>query len=307
MNIGVEIKSSCVANAPESGGELPGRVSSGHHASTAENDSGISSLMQQEEVPSKLMGKEVSENLDEKKRRRKKKWKKPKDKPSRPLSAYNLFFQSERSRMLGADAPSQELENRKKKIHCKTHGKIGFAEMARAIGGKWKSLETDKKRIFEELAKKEKERYSAELGAWKDTQKKHENGLDTIAAAAMTCAPLNSDQTSTKSSESHSNVLLMAMVEKMRLQNLSIIQQRQSKLEYLRALQDHQFSFSPLNSPLMSYPCAAEGSASALLQQFQGMNQLNLTPIPSNRFARMRQFQYVSTNELDNMRFSIGK
>jgi hypothetical protein len=59
-------------------------------------------------------------SADEKKTRRKKKWKKPADKPSRPLSAYNLFFAEERARMLGDDAPTPEEEERKRKIHCKT-------------------------------------------------------------------------------------------------------------------------------------------------------------------------------------------
>jgi len=295
MNVTVEIKSPSISNAPESSGELPWRVSSSNPVS---KNSNTPSFVEQHEVTSKLVGQGFSKKLDEKKRRRKKKWKKPKGKPSRPLSAYNLFFQSERSKMLGADAPSQELENRKKRVHCKTHGKIGFAEMARAIGAKWKSLDIDKKRIFEELAKKEKERYSVQLTAWKEAQNKHENGLNTIAAAAMTRPPLDSDQSSIDGSESHSDVLRLAMAEKMRLQNLSMIQQRHSKLEYLRALQDQQFGLSSLNSPLMSYPSAAEASASALLQQFQEMNQLAVTPLSTNPIARMRQLQYMSTNRI---------
>ena len=59
-----------------------------------------------------------------KKRRIRKKWKKPKDKPTRPLSAYNLFFRKERAEMLGDSAPPA-LEKGQKRVHRKTHGKIG--------------------------------------------------------------------------------------------------------------------------------------------------------------------------------------
>ncbi|KAG7364323.1 HMG high mobility group box-containing protein [Nitzschia inconspicua] len=107
----------------------------------------------------------------EKKTRRKKKWRKPRDKPNRPLSAYNLFFARERALMLGDDAPTPEQEALKKRVHCKTHGKIGFAVMARTIGAKWKSLEPEQKKVFEDMAKKEKDRYQIELGAWKEAQR----------------------------------------------------------------------------------------------------------------------------------------
>jgi hypothetical protein len=105
------------------------------------------------------------------KKRAKKKWKKPKDKPSRPLSAYNLFFQSQRAKMLGADAPTDEDELRKKRVHCKTHGKIGFAEMARTIGSMWKNLDPAEKKVFEDKARLLKDRYVAELAKWKANQK----------------------------------------------------------------------------------------------------------------------------------------
>ena len=109
-----------------------------------------------------------------KKKRSKKKWKKPKGKPNRPLSAYNLFFQSQRATLLGDDVPTDEDERRKKRVHCKTHGKIGFAEMARTIGSMWRNLNPAEKKVFEDRAKEEKDRYVVELAKWKATQKDQE-------------------------------------------------------------------------------------------------------------------------------------
>ena len=109
-----------------------------------------------------------------KKKRSKKKWKKPKGKPNRPLSAYNLFFQSQRATLLGDDVPTDEDERRKKRVHCKTHGKIGFAEMARTIGAMWRNLNPAEKKVFEDQAKEEKDRYAVELAKWKATQKDQE-------------------------------------------------------------------------------------------------------------------------------------
>lgn len=124
--------------------------------------------------------------VDGKKTRRKKKWKKPKDKPNRPLSAYNLFFAQERSEMLGDDAPTAEQEALKKRIHCKTHGKIPFAVMARTIGAKWKMLEAETKKPFEEKAAKLKEKYLVELNVWKDAQKEKADAEAAAQAATQT-------------------------------------------------------------------------------------------------------------------------
>jgi len=121
-------------------------------------------------VPTRAMEK----NGDEQKKRRKKrkkKWTKPEGKPKRPLSAYNIFFAQERIIMLGKDVPTAEQEALKKKVHCKTHGKISFAVMARTIGAKWKALGPNEKKQYEERAREEKTRYLAELKSWKDAQK----------------------------------------------------------------------------------------------------------------------------------------
>ena len=208
-------------------------------------------------------------DTEEKKLRRKKKWKKPKDKPSRPLSAYNLFFQSERSLMLGADAPSKELERLKKRVHCRTHGKIGFAAMARSIGAQWKSLNPEKRKVFEDQAFKEKQRYAKELADWKAQQKERvsrdesKGGLHAIATVAIASGPV---KTREMNDETIAKVFTEASIS-------ILLEQRQQNIDYLRALQDHSFGLSQFGTSLLNYPSAAEASASALLQQFQGTSR----------------------------------
>jgi len=110
---------------------------------------------------------------------KKRTWKKPKDKPKRPLSAYNLFFQHEREKIISsipddkAAAPvDNELsEEAKRRRHRKTHGKIGFAALARSIADKWKKIDEQSKSVFEARAEVEKIRYKKELDVWMKTRK----------------------------------------------------------------------------------------------------------------------------------------
>jgi hypothetical protein len=95
-----------------------------------------------------------------------KNWKKPKDMPRRPLSAYNLFFKSERQRIL---ASISEGANPRLGRSGKPVG-MGFAGLARDIASKWKVLESAEKSVYEEQAKVEKLRYRQEISAWRSTQ-----------------------------------------------------------------------------------------------------------------------------------------
>ncbi|KAL7562645.1 hypothetical protein ACA910_015386 [Epithemia clementina (nom. ined.)] len=89
------------------------------------------------------------------------------ERPKRPLSAYNLFFQSERQRILATcpvrlqGAPSR-----------RGHGKMGFAEMAQTVAAKWKVIDADTKAGFDALAKQEKIRYRQRVAEWKQRQEK---------------------------------------------------------------------------------------------------------------------------------------
>jgi len=121
------------------------------------------------DVPAKVTEKN-GDNPKKRRKKRKKKWTKPEGKPKRPLSAYNIFFAKERINMLGKDVPTAEQEALKKKVHCKTHGKISFAVMARTIGAKWKALVPNEKKIYEDRAREEKVRYVAKLSIWKEEE-----------------------------------------------------------------------------------------------------------------------------------------
>ena len=114
------------------------------------------------------------------------------EKPKRPLSAYNIFFRQERQKLLGEtdgddndgdddDAKgSDDFEDKKpaavgdaagskKRKRGKPHHKVSFEQMAKIIGQRWKELESDdsKKKHYQEIAQKDKERYQAEIAVWK--------------------------------------------------------------------------------------------------------------------------------------------
>ena len=85
-------------------------------------------------------------------------------KPKRPLSAYNWFFHSERKNILN-DTPI-----RKEGKPRRSHGKIGFADLARLIAAKWKSLSKEDRATYDEKATIDKDRYLKEMEEWKKWQ-----------------------------------------------------------------------------------------------------------------------------------------
>jgi HMG-box domain len=74
--------------------------------------------------------------------------------PKRPVSAYNVFFQQERNRLYQKRVASKG---------ASTQGRVGFQELGKIIGQKWKMLSSAERRKYEEVSQVDIDRYRAEV------------------------------------------------------------------------------------------------------------------------------------------------
>lgn len=108
--------------------------------------------------------------------------KKPKDKPKRPLSAYNYFFKEERQKILKvvlAEDPSKVENDPKSEDYIddatfgrlkKEGNKVSFDEMGKIIGQRWKNIDPDRLAKYSELASEDAERYKKEMKSYNSRQ-----------------------------------------------------------------------------------------------------------------------------------------
>lgn len=113
--------------------------------------------------------------------RQSKKQKKPR--PRRPLTAYNLFFKDERARIL-AEVQQEEDDvdphtslDTKRLRRRRPHGKVGFEEMAKTIGKRWKAISPERKAYYDAKARAEQERYREELALCLKEENEEREGL----------------------------------------------------------------------------------------------------------------------------------
>jgi hypothetical protein len=85
----------------------------------------------------------------------------PYKKPTRPLTAYNIFFHDQRQII-------QEETMRT------TGSKAHFTEVTKIVGSRWRKLGQEDRLHYKKLAAKDKQRYAVELVQWKISQEKAE-------------------------------------------------------------------------------------------------------------------------------------
>jgi len=112
----------------------------------------------------------------------KKSKRKPKDKPKRPLSAYNYFFKEERVKILkavlegdGTGATDPEMDEEMMKKLKKEGGKVSFEEMGKLIGQRWKDISEERLAHYTSLAQSDTDRYKKEMEAWNGRREEMRN------------------------------------------------------------------------------------------------------------------------------------
>ncbi|KAL7577409.1 hypothetical protein ACA910_004699 [Epithemia clementina (nom. ined.)] len=121
------------------------------------------------------------------------------ERPKRPLSAYNLFFKDARVKLL------EHRPVRPQGVPRRGHGKMGFAEMARAISQQWKSIDAQTKSLYERQGNNEKVLYQERLAEWKLAVKKPKKSRKHKAKRATTVPNNNNIKPATSISPRSNN------------------------------------------------------------------------------------------------------
>ncbi|KAL3798920.1 hypothetical protein ACHAWO_013037 [Cyclotella atomus] len=93
--------------------------------------------------------------------------------PLRPLSAYNIFFQMERNRIMKEQANPDA-----------KHASGGFANLANIISARWKKVDGALKIELDAMAKLDRERYDREVDVWKANMLKKAKDAEAAASSA---------------------------------------------------------------------------------------------------------------------------
>ena len=102
--------------------------------------------------------------------------KKPSNKPSRPLTAYNYFFHDERQRL-------------QERLFKANGQRPTYTQISRLVGASWKKISPDNKAYYDTLAMKDKRRYALELVEMKSMQEGQANSSTKASLRLPVSAP----------------------------------------------------------------------------------------------------------------------
>lgn len=96
-------------------------------------------------------------------------YRKPKDRPKRPMSAYNIFFKEQREKLIA----ERETLASEKGDNLRT-GSQFFSHLGKTIGRRWKDLPAEERSRFEHMAKLELEKYRETMKKYFANKEKEE-------------------------------------------------------------------------------------------------------------------------------------
>jgi hypothetical protein len=79
-----------------------------------------------------------------------------------------------------------------KRRHRKTHGRISFGDLARTIADKWKTVDPQRKAIFDQYAEVDMRRYRTELKLWKEKKEREAEAASKGGSGSLNRTSFNS-------------------------------------------------------------------------------------------------------------------
>ena len=167
------------------------------------------------------------------------KCKKPNGKPKRPLSAYNLFFKSEREKLIRANR------------------RLSFSNMAKEISVKWKAVDTEGRQVFVAAAEIEQISYRSAVSKWK-AQIEHQLQMNHTSQPSQFggATPLASLLAQTDPQ----------LLQQLMMQQRMIDQQQQQQQQMIQAHMQHAALMA--GPRRMSMPLVSSSTATILQPQF---------------------------------------
>jgi gas vesicle protein len=129
------------------------------------------------------------------------------------MSAYNLYFQEERARLLGNECTLVMRRSKKKgKQQAVPHGVISFQDLSKHVGKTWRELPKDKRKRYTGMYEDTKKQYKEEMEAYDEAvqnalnraQRKRERTVSAcVKDASSNDVDTDANTSSTDSEEKH--------------------------------------------------------------------------------------------------------
>ena len=107
--------------------------------------------------------------------------KKPKGMPKRPLSAYNLFFRSQRAKIITETEMASQ----------GTTKKVTFEQLGKLIGKKWRELGLIDREMYSEAAESESNRYRKEMKAYRKMKNRSTKQFNEETSSKLPTVPVD--------------------------------------------------------------------------------------------------------------------